>query len=44
VAVGGGTTPQTVNFTLPAGIPSGQYQLTVTGAGITSAPVPFNVP
>ena len=44
VAVGGGTTPETVNFTLPAGIPSGQYLLTVTGAGITSAPVPLNVP
>jgi hypothetical protein len=44
VAVGGGTTPQTVNFTLPAGIPSGNYLLTVTGAGITSAPVNFVVP
>jgi hypothetical protein len=44
VAVGGGTTPQTVNFTLPAGIPPGQYLLTVTGAGITSAPVTLNVP
>lgn len=44
VAVGGGTTPEAVNFTLPAGIPSGQYLLTVTGAGISSAPVPFNVP
>ena len=44
VAVGGGTTPQTVNFTLPEGIPSGQYLLTVTGAGISSAPVPFKVP
>lgn len=44
LAVGGGTTPQTVNFTLPAGVPSGQYLLTVTGAGITSAPVPFTVP
>jgi hypothetical protein len=44
VAVGGGTTPQTVNFTLPAGIPSGQYLLTVTGAGITSAPVALAVP
>lgn len=44
VAVGGGSTPQTVNFTLPAGIPSGAYLLTVTGAGITSAPVNFVVP
>ena len=44
VAVGGGTTPQTVNFTLPAGIPSGRYLLTVTGAGISSAPVNFVVP
>jgi hypothetical protein len=44
VAVGGGTTPQTVNFTLPAGIPSGNYSLTVTGAGVSSAPVPFAVP
>jgi hypothetical protein len=44
VAVGGGTTPQTVNFTLPAGIPSGNYRLTVTGAGISSPPVVFQVP
>ena len=44
VAVGGGTTPQTVNFTLPAGIPSGKYLLTVTGAGISSPPVVLNVP
>ena len=44
VAVGGGTTPQTVNFTLPAGIPSGNYKLTVTGAGISSPPVVFQVP
>jgi hypothetical protein len=44
VAVGGGSTPQTVNFTLPAGIPSGSYLLTVTGAGISSAPVNFVVP
>jgi hypothetical protein len=44
VAVGGGTAAQTVNFTLPAGIPSGQYLLTVTGAGISSAPVTLNVP
>jgi hypothetical protein len=44
VGVGGGTTPQTVSFTLPAGIPSGQYLLTVTGAGITSAPVALAVP
>jgi hypothetical protein len=44
VAVGGGTTPQTVNFTLPAGIPSGKYLLTVTGAGITSPPVMLDVP
>jgi hypothetical protein len=44
VAVGGGTTPETVNFTLPAGIPSGNYLLTVTGAGITSAPVMLAVP
>jgi hypothetical protein len=44
VAVGGGTTPQTVNFTLPAGIPAGKYLLTVTGAGITSPPVTLDVP
>jgi hypothetical protein len=44
VAVGGGTTPQTVNFTLPEGIPAGQYLLTVTGAGISSAPFTFIVP
>lgn len=44
VAVGGGTTPQTVNFTLPTGIPSGKYLLTVTGAGISSPPFTLTVP
>ncbi|HZU21642.1 MAG TPA: kelch repeat-containing protein, partial [Terriglobales bacterium] len=44
VAVGGGSTPQTVKFTLPAGIPSGKYKLTVTGAGVSSTPVQFDVP
>jgi hypothetical protein len=43
VAVGGGSIPQTVNFTLPAGIPAGNYLLTVSGAGITSLPVAFHV-
>ena len=43
VAVGGGATPQTVNFTLPAGIPAGTYTLTVTGAGVTSLPVAFSI-
>lgn len=44
VAVGGGSATQTVDFTLPAGIPSGNYLVTVTGAGISSAPVNLKVP
>ena len=44
VAVGGGAATQTVNFTLPAGLPSGNYLVTVTGAGISSAPVSLKVP
>ncbi len=33
--------PETVNFTLPAGVPDGIYLLTVSGAGIQSLPFPF---
>jgi hypothetical protein len=45
VAVGGGlTTPQTVNFTLNAGLTTpGNYALTVVGAGIASLPIFVNI-
>jgi hypothetical protein len=43
VAVGGGATPQTVNFTLNPNVTSGYYLLTVTGAGITSMPVVIRI-
>ena len=38
VGVGGGATPQTVNFTLNANVIPGNYLLTVIGAGIPSMP------
>jgi hypothetical protein len=43
VGVGGGSTPETVNFTLPPGVSTGTYLLTVTGAGITSLPIGLHV-
>ena len=43
VAVGISSTPETVNFTLPPGLPSGTYSLIVSGAGISSNPVTFTV-
>ncbi len=43
IGVGGGTTPQTVDFALPAGMPSGTYSITVSAAGIASTPVAVNV-
>ena len=36
-----GSTPETTDFTLPAGLPLGTYQLTVVANGIASAPVSF---
>ena len=42
--VGGGSALQTVTFTVPAGVPSGKYWLTVSGAGLQSLPVMFTVP
>ncbi len=38
-----GATPETVNFTLPAGLAPGTYQLTVSGAGIVSQSGSFTV-
>ena len=39
-----GSTPVTTQFALPAGLPNGQYSLTVIADGIASAPVTFNQP
>jgi uncharacterized protein (TIGR03437 family) len=39
IGVGGGATPQTVSFALPANIPAGSYSLTVSAAGVSSDPV-----
>jgi hypothetical protein len=43
VGVAGGSTPQTVNFTLNPAITAGSYSLVVSAAGISSAPVSFIV-
>ena len=37
--VGSGTGPETVNFTLPAGINPGNYALIVSGAGLSGIPL-----
>jgi hypothetical protein len=37
-----GSTVETVNFTLPAGLPKGSYSLYVSGAGISSTAFPFS--
>src|SRR5262249_14720194 len=37
-----GSTPQTTQFTLPAGLPQGVYSLVVIANGIASSPVTFN--
>jgi hypothetical protein len=34
-----GSTPETVNFTLPAGMLPGRYSLVESGAGVSSAPI-----
>ncbi len=44
LGVATGSTPETVTFTLPSGMPAGRYSLIVSGAGISSFPVAFNVP
>jgi hypothetical protein len=38
-----GKTSETVNFTLPAGMPKGNYSLVVIGAGISSKPRTFHI-
>jgi hypothetical protein len=42
-AVGGGSAPQTVNFTLHAAATPGNYVLVVSGAGISSFPLAVNI-
>jgi hypothetical protein len=42
-AVGGGSTPQTVNFTLHAAVTPGNYALVLSGAGISSFPLAVNI-
>ena len=42
-SVDGGTTPETVNFTLNPGVTPGNYSLVVSGAGISSVPVAVNI-
>jgi hypothetical protein len=41
--VDGGTTPETVTFTLNPGVTPGDYSLVVSGAGISSIPVTVNI-
>jgi hypothetical protein len=38
-----GTTPETVNFTLPSGLPTGTYSLFSTASGMASRPFSFTV-
>jgi Kelch motif protein len=42
-AVGGGSTAQTVNFTLHAAVTPGNYALVLSGAGISSFPLAVNI-
>ncbi len=42
-AVAGGSTPQTVNFTLNPAVTAGNYVLMVSGAGISSFPLALNI-
>jgi hypothetical protein len=42
-SVDGGTTPETVNFTLNPSVTPGNYSLVVTGAGISSFPIFINI-
>ena len=39
-----GSTPVTTEFALPAGLPNGQYSLSVIAVGVASAPVTFDAP
>jgi hypothetical protein len=41
--VDGGSSPETVNFTLNPALPAGNYSVVVTGAGIASFPLLLNV-
>lgn len=43
VGVGGGSTPQSVDFTLNSQLTAGTYSLIVSGAGIQSTPVPVAI-
>jgi hypothetical protein len=43
VSVAGGSTPETVNFTLNPGLTPGNYLVYVSGAGISSFPIVLNV-
>jgi hypothetical protein len=43
IGVGPSPAPETVNFALPAGVPSGTYSLLVSGAGLSSNPFPLVV-
>ncbi len=42
-AVAGGSTPETVNFTLNRSVKPGNYSLIVSGAGISSFPLAINI-
>ncbi|MBV8841322.1 MAG: hypothetical protein JO307_00800, partial [Bryobacterales bacterium] len=41
--VGGGTTPEAVNFTLNPGVRRGDYSLIVSGAGLSSLPFSIHI-
>ena len=43
VGVGGGSTPQTVDFTLHPSVTPGNYSVVVSGAGISSFPLFINI-
>jgi len=43
VAVAGGATPETVNFTLNPSVTPGNYSMVVSGAGISSFPIFINI-
>jgi hypothetical protein len=42
-SVGSSTVTQTVNFTLNAGMPAGNYSAVVSGGGISSFPITVNI-
>jgi hypothetical protein len=43
VGVDGGSSPETVNFTLNPGVTPGNYTIVVSGAGISSFPIMINI-